>query len=144
MQITPRCRWGDTNGLRPCAPGSFSRRKHGAGGRRTAQWTTRQPAPDATPLYVRGKKERKIPRTRRCLVGSRAVRAQTLPARLDPCRAAGTGVRGVLEGVVEWIELDAKRQLEQAVRQPYVLRQERAVKIGADHVAAVDALEAVL
>src|SRR4051794_6292016 len=133
MQITPRCRWGDTNGLRPCAPGSFSRRKHGAGGRRTAQWTTRQPAPDATPLYVRGKKERKIPRTRRSLVGSRAVRAQARPW-LHPRRAAGTGVGGVLERVVERIELDAKRELEQAVRQPYVLRQERAVKVGADHV----------
>ena len=63
---------------------------------------------------------------------------------LDAGRAARRRVRGVLELVAgQRLELDAERQLDQAVGEPDVLRQQRAVQVGADHVAAVHALEAV-
>ena len=53
-------------------------------------------------------------------------------------------MRGVLELVArEPLELHAERELDEAVGEPHVLRQQRAVQVGADHVAAQDALEAV-
>src|SRR3954465_6160535 len=64
------------------------------------------------------------------------------PGRSNTGSAAGTGVGGVLEGVVERLELDPQGELDQAVRQPHVLGEQRAVQVGTDHVAAVHALEA--
>src|SRR4051812_6825866 len=63
---------------------------------------------------------------------------------LDAGRAAGAVVRGVLQSVVERGELHAERELDQTVGEPHVLGQERAVQVGADDVAAVHALEAVV
>src|SRR3954453_10335285 len=47
----------------------------------------------------------------------------------------------ILEGVVEPFEYDPGRGLDQPVREPRVLREQRAVQVGADHVALPDALE---
>src|SRR5437763_12485895 len=60
-------------------------------------------------------------------------------------RAPGACVRGVLELVArQGLELGPECELDQAIREPRVLRQQRTVQVGADHVAAPDALEAVL
>ena len=84
---------------------------------------------------------RASPRCRRCCACWAARRPLGV---LDAGRAARRGVRGVLELVAgQRLQLDAERQLDQAVREPDVLRQQRAVQVGADHVAAVHALEAV-
>src|SRR5439155_11714511 len=58
-------------------------------------------------------------------------------------RSAGAFVRCVLHLVVQRLELQVQRELYQPVRQPDVLRQQRAVKVGSDHVSAVYSLEAV-
>ena len=83
--------------------------------------------------------------SRRC---SRRTRwRRSAGRRLDHLHARGApraGVRGLLQRVVrERLELDAQRELDQPVRQPDVLGQQRPVQVGADHVAAVHALEAV-
>src|SRR3954471_7436428 len=62
----------------------------------------------------------------------------------DACGALGTAVGSVFHRVVERLELDPEGQLDQPVRQPDVLRKQRAVQAGADHVAAPYSLEAVL
>src|SRR3954468_21509538 len=62
----------------------------------------------------------------------------------QPCGAAGALVGCLLERVVgQWLELGVQGQLDQPVGEPRVLRQQRTVQIGADHVAAAHALVAV-
>ncbi len=71
------------------------------------------------------------------------------PAAQTAGGGAGAGVGGVLERVVERLELGPgavaalQRERDQVVGQPGVLRQQRAVQVGADQVVAAHALEAV-
>ena len=70
--------------------------------------------------------------------GADDPRRQTLAARLaEACAPSSSAWSG------ERLQLDPERQLDQPVREPDVLRQQGAVQVGADHVAPVDALEAV-
>src|SRR4051794_29504257 len=63
---------------------------------------------------------------------------------LYPSGRAGFCVRLVLEGVVERIEaVETQRGGDEPVGEARVLRQQRAVQVGPDHVAAAHALEAV-
>ena len=65
---------------------------------------------------------------------------------IDARRAAGLGVSGVLEPVIEArpAAREPERGRDQPVGEPGVLGEQRTVQVGADHVAAADALVAAV
>src|SRR5437763_3094483 len=102
---------------------------------------SRSPRPAALPS-TSGRSSGATTSSDTCASSAR-TRSAADEASLDPRRPAGAHVRGVLHGVVERCELHAQRRLDQAVRQPHVLRQQRPVEVGADHVPAMYSLQPV-
>src|ERR1700729_334348 len=77
------------------------------------------------------------------------ARARPAMRRLasDPGGPQGTAVSVVLQAIVkrrERTEVDAQRGRDQPIGEPGVLRQQRAMQVGADRVAAPGALESAV
>ena len=82
-------------------------------------------------------------RRKRCRRLSRPP-ATKFPRPRRPAARRAERVRRVLERSSSGSSSTSERQLDQPVGEPDVLRQQRPVQVGADHVAAAHALEAVL